>query len=130
MFYMHAVNGHFRSNINVFLRALSVYVLYDRESFSGILLCIKVFDSSSHIGYSYFQVGSTEWVEQNIVNLGAKAVAYLNVDCAVQGPGFFAGSTPQLDDLLIEVTKNVSKIRDEVMIISVYFVFSPYYELV
>ncbi|XP_044507787.1 probable glutamate carboxypeptidase AMP1 isoform X2 [Mangifera indica] len=52
-------------------------------------------------------VGSTEWVEQNIVNLGAKAVAYLNVDCAVQGPGFFAGSTPQLDDLLIEVTKNV-----------------------
>ncbi|KAK2647390.1 hypothetical protein Ddye_014879 [Dipteronia dyeriana] len=52
-------------------------------------------------------VGSTEWVEQNLVNLGAKAVAYLNVDCAVQGPGFFAGATPQLDDLLIEVTKKV-----------------------
>ncbi|KAJ8754539.1 hypothetical protein K2173_005700 [Erythroxylum novogranatense] len=52
-------------------------------------------------------VGSTEWVEQNIINLGAKAVAYINVDCAVQGPGFFAGATPQLDDLLLEVTKKV-----------------------
>lgn len=55
-----------------------------------------------------FQIGSTEWVEENLVNLGAKAVAYLNVDCAVQGPGFFAGATPQLDDILIEVTKMVS----------------------
>ncbi|GAV57269.1 TFR_dimer domain-containing protein/Peptidase_M28 domain-containing protein [Cephalotus follicularis] len=52
-------------------------------------------------------IGSTEWVEQNLVNLGAKAVAYLNVDCAVQGPGFFAGATPQLDNLLVEVTKKV-----------------------
>ncbi|KAL0555237.1 hypothetical protein IC582_009176 [Cucumis melo] len=52
-------------------------------------------------------IGSTEWVEQNIVNLGTKAVAYLNVDCAVQGPGFFAGATPQLDDLLHDVTAQV-----------------------
>ncbi|KAI7997998.1 putative glutamate carboxypeptidase AMP1 [Camellia lanceoleosa] len=52
-------------------------------------------------------IGSTEWVEQNLVNLGYKAVAYLNVDCAVQGPGFFAGATPQLDNLLVEVTKKV-----------------------
>ncbi|KAH1228019.1 putative glutamate carboxypeptidase AMP1 [Glycine max] len=52
-------------------------------------------------------IGSTEWVEQNLVNLRSKAVAYLNVDCAVQGPGFFAGSTPQLDDLLVEVIKQV-----------------------
>ncbi|KAL5183159.1 putative glutamate carboxypeptidase AMP1 [Glycine soja] len=50
-------------------------------------------------------VGSTEWVEHNLINLGCKAVAYLNVDCAVQGPGFFVGSTPQLDSLIIEVTK-------------------------
>lgn len=55
-------------------------------------------------------MGSTEWVERNIVNLGSKSVAYLNVDCAVQGRGFFAGSTPQLDNLLIEVTKKVCKI--------------------
>ncbi|KAL8152395.1 hypothetical protein V2J09_010155 [Rumex salicifolius] len=52
-------------------------------------------------------IGSTEWVEQNLLNLGSKAVAYLNVDCAAQGPGFFAGATPQLDDLLVEVTKKV-----------------------
>ncbi|KAL9319314.1 hypothetical protein ACSQ67_015831 [Phaseolus vulgaris] len=53
-------------------------------------------------------IGSTEWVEQNLVNLGSKAVAYLNVDCAVQGSGFFAGSTPQLDDLLLDVIKKVN----------------------
>lgn len=35
---------------------------------------------------------------------------YLNVDCAVQGPGFFAGSTPQLDDLLVEVIKQVFEV--------------------
>ncbi|XP_059427921.1 probable glutamate carboxypeptidase AMP1 isoform X2 [Corylus avellana] len=52
-------------------------------------------------------IGSTEWVEQNLVNLGSKAVAYLNVDCAVQGPGFFVGATPQLDNLILEVTKKV-----------------------
>ncbi|KAF5747750.1 glutamate carboxypeptidase 2 isoform X2 [Tripterygium wilfordii] len=52
-------------------------------------------------------IGSTEWVEQNLVNLDAKAVTYLNVDCAVQGPGFFAAATPQLDNLLIDVTKKV-----------------------
>ncbi|MCL7032661.1 hypothetical protein MKW94_020687 [Papaver nudicaule] len=52
-------------------------------------------------------VGSTEWVEQNLVNLGSKAVAYLNVDCAVQGPGFFARATPQLDNLIIDVTKKI-----------------------
>ncbi|XP_077240866.1 peptidase M28 family protein [Tasmannia lanceolata] len=53
-------------------------------------------------------IGSTEWVEQNLENLGSKAVAYLNVDCAVQGPGFFAGATPQLDNLIVEVTKKVN----------------------
>uniref|UniRef100_A0A1J3DE51 glutamate carboxypeptidase II n=1 Tax=Noccaea caerulescens TaxID=107243 RepID=A0A1J3DE51_NOCCA len=50
-------------------------------------------------------VGSTEWVEENVVNLGASAVAYLNVDCAVQGSGFFAGATPQLDGLLVDALK-------------------------
>ncbi|XP_062112313.1 probable glutamate carboxypeptidase AMP1 [Humulus lupulus] len=52
-------------------------------------------------------IGSTEWVEQNLGNLGSRAVAYLNVDCAVQGPGFNAGATPQLDNLLLEVLKKV-----------------------
>ncbi|CAL9026159.1 unnamed protein product [Prunus brigantina] len=52
-------------------------------------------------------VGSTEWVEQNLANLASKAVAYLNVDCAVQGPGLFVRATPQLDNLIVEVTKKV-----------------------
>ncbi|KAM7262296.1 hypothetical protein ACFE04_021373 [Oxalis oulophora] len=52
-------------------------------------------------------IGSTEWVENNLINLRAKAVSYLNVDCAVQGPGFFAGATPQLDDLILEVIKKI-----------------------
>ncbi|KAG4932584.1 hypothetical protein JHK82_046901 [Glycine max] len=56
--------------------------------------------------------GSTEWVEHNLINLGCKAVAYLNVDCAVQGPGFFVGSTPQLDSLIIEVTKKVASLGE------------------
>lgn len=34
-------------------------------------------------------------------------MAYLNVDCAVQGSGFFAGATPQLDGLLVDVLKLV-----------------------
>ena len=51
---------------------------------------------------SFFQIGSTEWVEENLSDLHSKAVAYLNVDCAVQGVGFFAGSTPQLDKLLVD----------------------------
>lgn len=52
-------------------------------------------------------IGSTEWVEQNIMNLGSKAVAYLNVDCAVQGPGLFPSMTPQLDDIFVDITKKV-----------------------
>ncbi|XP_010516011.1 PREDICTED: probable glutamate carboxypeptidase 2 [Camelina sativa] len=52
-------------------------------------------------------IGSTEWVEENVLNLGASAVAYLNVDCAVQGSGFFAGASPQLDGLLVEALKLV-----------------------
>ncbi|KAG9445216.1 hypothetical protein H6P81_016556 [Aristolochia fimbriata] len=53
-------------------------------------------------------IGSTEWVEENLENIRSKAVAYLNVDCAVQGPGLFVRASPQLDDLIIEVVKKVN----------------------
>jgi hypothetical protein len=56
----------------------------------------------------WVQVGSTEWVEQNIDLLGLNAVAYLNLDTGVGGSGFSAGASPQLDGLLQEVTKQVS----------------------
>lgn len=52
------------------------------------------------------------------MTLGSKAVAYLNVDCAVQGPGFFARATPQLDDLLIEIMKKVQQSEDGSELIS------------
>lgn len=39
--------------------------------------------------------------------LASRAVAYLNVDSAVCGPGFHAGATPQLDELLKKATQQV-----------------------
>lgn len=56
----------------------------------------------------YGLIGSTEWVEENIDLLSARAVAYLNVDSAVAGPGFSASATPQLDGLLKKITQMVS----------------------
>lgn len=55
----------------------------------------------------YGLVGSTEWVEENREMLHSKVVAYLNVDIAVSGTGFQASATPQLDQLIIEATKQV-----------------------
>ncbi|NP_001120724.1 probable glutamate carboxypeptidase VP8 [Zea mays] len=66
----------------------------------SIILC-------SWDGEEFGMIGSTEWVEDNLEDLHSKAVAYLNVDCAVQGVGFFAGSTPQLDKLLVDITRQV-----------------------
>lgn len=51
------------------------------------------------------QTGSTEWVEENREVLTSRAVAYLNVDSAVYGPGFYVSATPQIDPLLIEASK-------------------------
>ncbi|KAH9320054.1 hypothetical protein KI387_021823, partial [Taxus chinensis] len=55
----------------------------------------------------YALIGSTEWVEENYDLLFSSAVAYLNVDVAVKGPGFAAKATPQLDDLIQETAKEV-----------------------
>lgn len=41
--------------------------------------------------------------------LASKAIAYLNVDSAVSGAGFYASATPQLDELLKQATQQVSK---------------------
>lgn len=51
-------------------------------------------------GEEFNLVGSTEWVEQNLPLLSTQAVAYLNIDTAVAGPGFHAAATPQLDDVI------------------------------
>jgi len=55
----------------------------------------------------YGLIGSTEWVEENAVELKANAVAYLNLDAAVSGSHFGASSVPSLWKLIRDVTKDV-----------------------
>ncbi|PIN14330.1 Transferrin receptor and related proteins containing the protease-associated (PA) domain [Handroanthus impetiginosus] len=55
----------------------------------------------------YGLIGSTEWVEENRQMLASRVVAYLNVDIAVAGAGFEAYATPQLDELLVQTSKQV-----------------------
>ncbi|GAQ83136.1 hypothetical protein KFL_001370060 [Klebsormidium nitens] len=55
----------------------------------------------------YGLIGSTEWVEDNADMLRHRGVAYFNVDSAVMRGGFFAAASPQLDDLVRDVTKVV-----------------------
>ncbi len=59
----------------------------------------------------YGLVGSTEWAEDNAAMLGAKAVAYLNVDAAVTGPNFGASGVPSMRDVVREVAALVPEPR-------------------
>jgi N-acetylated-alpha-linked acidic dipeptidase len=49
-------------------------------------------------------VGSTEWVEEHAIELGAKAVAYINQDVVASGWQFGASGTASLHGLVREVT--------------------------
>ncbi len=53
-------------------------------------------------------IGSTEWVEQLKEELGAKAVAYINLDAAVSGRSFGAAAAPSLKKLIVEATKEIN----------------------
>jgi N-acetylated-alpha-linked acidic dipeptidase len=53
-------------------------------------------------------LGSTEWVEDNLKDLQTKAVTYINTDVGVAGPNFSASATPSLQDIVREVTREVS----------------------
>jgi N-acetylated-alpha-linked acidic dipeptidase len=53
-------------------------------------------------------IGSTEWVEHFRDELGAKAVAYINLDAAVSGRNFGASSSPSLKKIIMESAKTVS----------------------
>ncbi|XP_052768722.1 N-acetylated-alpha-linked acidic dipeptidase 2-like isoform X2 [Mya arenaria] len=56
----------------------------------------------------YGLIGSTEWVEHYTKTLGARAVAYLNVDIAVEGNStFWAHGTPMLTEAVLRATKKV-----------------------
>jgi len=57
------------------------------------------------------QIGSTEWAEENMDTLASRAIAYLNVDISVFGPGGLRPrATPQLDELIREASKMVFKL--------------------
>jgi N-acetylated-alpha-linked acidic dipeptidase len=53
-------------------------------------------------------IGSTEWVEDNVKELQAKAIAYINTDVGVAGSNFGASATPSLQEIVREVTREVS----------------------
>ncbi|MBN3300977.1 FOLH1 carboxypeptidase, partial [Amia calva] len=57
----------------------------------------------------YGLIGSTEWIEELIQIIGTRAVAYLNVDIAVEGNAtLLAFATPNLYKLLYESAKKVA----------------------
>jgi len=56
-------------------------------------------------------LGSTEWVEANIQELQAKAVAYINTDVGVAGPNFGASATPSLKPFVREVVREIQDPR-------------------
>ena len=66
----------------------------------SIILC-------SWDGEEYGLIGSTEWAEENADELQQKAVAYLNVDVAVNGPNYGASSVPSLWKLIRASTREV-----------------------
>ena len=56
----------------------------------------------------YGLIGSTEWAEEHDAELQQKAVAYLNVDVAVNGPNYGASSVPSLWRLIRGATREVT----------------------
>lgn len=85
-------------------RALGAAVKAGWKPKRTILLC-------SWDAEEYGLVGSTEWAEEHAGMLGAKAVAYLNVDVAVTGPNFGASGVPSLRDVMREVAGMVPEPR-------------------
>ncbi|PHU01884.1 hypothetical protein BC332_27135 [Capsicum chinense] len=72
-----------------------------------IVLCNWDAEEYGLVDPSALLIGSAEWVEENREMLAARVVAYLNVDCAVQGGPFRASATPHLDDTIIEAAQQV-----------------------
>ena len=56
-------------------------------------------------------VGSVEWVEAHAAELGAHAVAYLNLDMAVMGTDFEASAAPTLGRAIVEATAAVTQVE-------------------
>ncbi|WP_114751408.1 M28 family peptidase [Pleomorphovibrio marinus] len=58
-------------------------------------------------GEEHGVIGSTEWVEQLLDELQAKAVAYLNFDAGVSGKNIGGAASPSLKKILVESSKAV-----------------------
>jgi N-acetylated-alpha-linked acidic dipeptidase len=58
-------------------------------------------------GEEYGLLGATEWAEEHRADLVENAVVYLNMDGAGGGMNFSASSVPALDDVLIDIAKDV-----------------------
>jgi len=56
-------------------------------------------------------LGSTEWVQDHLRELQAKAVAYINTDVGVSGPDFKSSAVPSLKGLVREVAQEVPDAR-------------------
>ena len=69
-------------------------------------------------------IGSTEFVEANLAELQAKAVAYINTDVGVAGPNFSGSGTPSLKELIRDVARDV---KDPSGSRSVYDVWLEHY---
>ena len=54
---------------------------------------------------------STEWGEQHAEDLGAHAVAYLNVDSSTSGPDFKAAAVPALNRVISQAARDVLDLR-------------------
>ncbi|MEE9219630.1 MAG: M28 family metallopeptidase [Acidobacteriota bacterium] len=59
----------------------------------------------------YGLVGSTEWVEEHLRELDARAVAYVNLDSSTSGPDLNVNGAPALRDLVLEVAADVREPR-------------------
>lgn len=57
-------------------------------------------------------IGSSEWVEANVGVLGAKGVAYINLDMASMGPKFGAGASPELKSVIADAAAVVPQARE------------------
>jgi N-acetylated-alpha-linked acidic dipeptidase len=56
----------------------------------------------------YGIIGSTEWVEEYLPELTAKAIAYVNADSAVSGPNFNSSASPSLKQPILDAISDVS----------------------
>jgi len=62
-------------------------------------------------GEEYGLLGSTEWVEDLAAELGAKGVAYLNMDAAVSGPDLGMSGVASLRELALSVAGSLQDPR-------------------